>query len=158
MNLTGTWQGQYSFDPDDKLPKLPDRPISFLMTLKQGWFSSISGSAQDDPNHGMPEPAKISGRLKNNRLTLTKSHPTIRLVHDGKFESTAQLAERYRVALDEYPPPHPKIHCLGTISDDGQSISGEWLLNSGEIHIPGSRSLQLPALRGTWSMKRSGKK
>jgi len=158
MNLTGTWQGQYSFDPNERLPKLPSFPISFQMTLKQGWFGLISGTAQDDPKHGMPEPAKISGRLKNNSIALTKSHPKIRVVHEGKFQSTEQLAERYRVALDEYPPAHPKIHCYGTLSDDGQSISGEWLLSSSEIRIPGSRPLQLPALRGTWSMKRSAER
>jgi len=155
MNLTGNWQGQYSFDSDDHYPKLPTRPISFQMTLKQGWFGSVTGTAQDDPKQGMPEPAKIAGKFKNQTVTFTKSHPQIRIVHEGKFQSTEQLAERYRVALDEFPPPHPKIRCVGTLSDDGNSITGEWLLNSGELPIPGSRPLKLPSLRGMWTMKRT---
>jgi hypothetical protein len=157
INLTGTWRGTYSFDHVEKLPRLPVSPIPFEMTLKQGWFGFISGTAQDDPKSGMAEPAKVRGRFKGGRLSIVKVHALFRVVHEGKFESPQQLADRYRVALDEFPPAHPRIRCIGTLTDNaerGPSFTGVWILAAGELQIPGSRALETPELRGTWTMKR----
>src|ERR1035437_6114858 len=151
-NLTGPWRGEYSFDPDNHRPKLPALPIPFVMQLKQLWFGFVTGTAQDDPKRGMPELAKITGRFKNNELVLTKAHPIIRLVHEGKFDSTQQLADRFGVALDDFPPAHPKIHCAAPPPGDGgggQSFSGDWMPPPGEIHVPGARSIEPPRLTGT---------
>lgn len=156
MNLTGTWRGDYSYEQSDDLPKLPSRPIPFEMTLKQRWFGLVTGSIKDDARNGFAEPGKIRGSFKAPAFRFGKHFPRLRIVHEGQNQTLVDWAERWKFVLDDPDEPHPTIHCVGTLSDDGQTLTGTWRIAETKITIPGaSGPLRLPELSGTWSAARA---
>ena len=156
MNLSGTWRGQYSFDEDPNLSKLPSRPIPFEMTLKHHFLGIISGATTDDPRNGFAEPGKIRGRLTGDTLRFKKLFPKLRILHEGKNQTLVDWAEKWGFVLDDPDEPHPAIHFLATLSEGGQSLSGSWRTPETDITIPGANGpLHLPALTGTWSATRN---
>jgi hypothetical protein len=50
--LTGTWRGTYGYRDPEEMAKR--EPVSFTLTLKQGWFGRFTGSVTEDPTRGMP--------------------------------------------------------------------------------------------------------
>ena len=156
MNVTGQWRGEYSYDEDEEISNLPARPIPYELTLKQHWFGIVGGTVEEDKRNGFAEPGKIHGKFQGDKLRFTKHFPKLRIMHEGRNETLEAWAERWKMVLDDPDEPHPTIHCIGSLSADGQTMAGTWLVKEVEITIPGARGpLRLPQLSGTFTMKRA---
>ena len=156
MNVTGTWTGEYIYEEtkDGGSRLVVGTVVPFTMELKQGWFSAVTGSVQDDPDVGFVEKGEIKGRLKGNMLVFEKIMPAMRMMHEKNRKTVADLAEQFNVVMDT-DHPHPKIRHIGDVSADEKTIEGTWLSPETVLPIPGSsQSIGIPKLAGTFKMTR----
>lgn len=154
MNVTGTWTGEYAFDENPEAPRVAGQVVQFSMTLKQGFLGFVTGTIQDDPRSGFPEPGTVHGRLKGNTLGFKKIQPKMRLIHESSRLTLEDWADRQKVVIDT-ARAHPAALHMGKLSEDGQSMEGRWRIPAAEIDVPGSyQKLVIPALTGTWQLTR----
>ena len=104
LNLTGTWQGQYSYFRN-KAPV----PFSARLTESNSWLDGLIeeiGTAGDA--RGRPIEATVQGRRSGRSVTWIK-------LYHGNFRL------------------YDSVQYVGDISDDGQEIEGRWTIhgNSG---------------------------
>jgi hypothetical protein len=156
MNVSGTWTGEYIFEEgasDKEAQGVAGQVVGFEMDLQQGWLG-ITGTVKDDPRTGFAEEGKIKGKLKGDWLEFRRLMPVTRMLHEHGRITLERWAERRKVVMDT-ERPMPPILFQGRISADGQSVEGEWKLESYILEVPGSYLKQLvPAIGGSWRARR----
>lgn len=146
MRLTGTWHGTYVYGP--LYGPLASRAVPFTMSLTETWPRRIAGYVRDDATKGgMPERGRVLGRRRGTSIEFEKTMPNHYVMRpDGTLVSLSEAAAEQGVELPARMPPH-RIRYEGTLSADGQQITGTW-----RIPMPGGSGEHG---RGTWSARRT---
>jgi hypothetical protein len=106
-DITGTWIGEYSYDPHFAVQVLPP-PISFSLSAHLGWLGRFQGTIQDDPVGGTFEAAAMVGRVCGHSVSFRKQYPHYYVFHEEKLMTLKeQLQAIHGIALDEDPPAEP---------------------------------------------------
>jgi len=157
MNISGTWKGEYEYEEtkDGGSRLVAGTVVHFTMELKQGWFSSVTGTIKEDPDVGFPEEGEIKGKVKGEMFIFEKAMPKMRLTHEKSRKSIDEVAEQFNLVMDT-EHAHPKIRHIGDISKDEKTIEGTWLSPEFALGIPGSsQNIGIPKLAGTFKMTRA---
>ncbi len=150
--VTGTWQGTYSFEPVDDIPKLD--PVPFTLSLKQGWFGRFTGTVTDGGPLGMPGTGFIKGHFSFPRIEFTKRMPVCYVATpDGRSITMREsLIEQGHTC--ERDMPHTPIVYEGEFSSPSRA-QGTWIIRAGPFSLGDGRVVQMPEMRGGWSIDSS---
>jgi hypothetical protein len=154
--IDGNWEGQFSFDPNKVYPELPP-PVSFVFTARSGWFGSVVGEIQDNPELGLPA-AAAQGRLAGIVLRFKKRYPTTYLYVSGRVVTLAKYLESEHGLRVDHPLSGPSIDYEGWCDYFDTSFSGTWYDGPRQITFRSGgkrRCIVFPAVSGRWSMQRS---
>jgi hypothetical protein len=148
--ITGTWQGTYSYDPVEHIPKL--EPVPFTLTLKQGWFGRFTGTVTDGSPGGMPGTGVIEGRFSYPRIEFTKRMPICYVATpDGRsITMRAYLIEQGHTC--ERDVPHMPIFYEGEFSSPRRA-QGTWIIRAAPLALGDGRAVQMPEARGGWRLE-----
>jgi len=129
------WVGSYSYTYGEGLPEsMPKVDFGICIVVKA--FGRFTGEVIEG-DLGIPEPAKIIGKLTGNKIAFNKFYDSLWAV-DENGESAA-----YKDA--DVPP----IYYVGEFSEDRQSISGKW--NTQEFYRPINDSMcKFEKVGGIW--------
>lgn len=173
-DLTGEWSGHYAYsvpapgDPSATAVEIEDmgrrNPVAFVMSLREGFWSSVRGTIDDVGPGAVMGRAVLSGWRIGRKIRFTKTYPTRFkvMITNGTIAPGRPLDEVLTeiVGPEAFEkivlPPH-RIHYTGVIQPDGASIVGNWAIREAAVRIPGSLRylrLKLTGL-GTWSAARS---
>ncbi len=134
--VTGTWVGQYWYNPNPESTKLPP-PCRFGLRLAQsGCFSTVRGKDWEEPIRGMPGPGIVKGRAGRDYLRFFKWMPVCYVISkDLRLITLGEHMElEYGQPLDQ-PVPHPPIRYFGKCDSTGDKLEGRWELISTLIEV-----------------------
>lgn len=113
INLTGTWNGYYSFGREYG-NELHGEKVKFMLFLLQKNFE-IEGTSVDYEGISINfEKASIKGFIKENFISFTKQYPIL-----------LQFDENNNVIRDD-SKPSPEIHYTGYYDVKTKLFSGKW--------------------------------
>jgi hypothetical protein len=149
-NVTGTWQGAYSYEPLDRMSKR--EPVPFTLILKQGWFGRFTGGVTEDADRGMPGTGAIDGYFSYPRIEFTKRMPVsyVRTVDGRKISLRDFVIEEGQ--LCEHDVPHRPIFYRGEFPDCNHA-QGTWIISAGPIPLGDGRIVKVAESKGSWSME-----
>ena len=148
--VSGTWVGQYRYDPPVTL-----FPVPFQLMLKQTWLGRFSGTVSDGDG-GMPELGTVSGWVRRGRISFTKLMPVLRVAADTGTLPFHEHAAKSGWAV-EADTRHPPILYEGSLSDDGRRAEGIWRVEAWTLPVLGQlRAFEFPRFSGTWSAQHAG--
>src|SRR5262249_50458816 len=157
-SMCGHWSGAYSYDPTADSPcGLPS--VRFTLDVEEEWEEQFRGAVQDDPEAGSPEQGRVRGRVAGDRVEFVKRIPVLYLIEAGRARPLEQCVREWWGRELARPVPAPPIHYEGTLSPDGNEISGRWWIEKTAVAIPSGGeqyALDLPGATGSWSARRSG--
>lgn len=137
MSFAQNWQGSYCYDAAYALTFPPSkRVITFVLNCHLGWFGKLRGTVKDGPN-GVPETAKLNGRLSGNKLRFTKIYP-----RTWGFFAESKASQ----VFDNRPA---SVFYSGELSEDNRSLRGNWEIRPQRRRIDNA-VYELPRLTGTW--------
>jgi hypothetical protein len=155
-DINGLWAGEYSYDPHPALP--PDRPdVRFTLTAVTGWFGHITGTVEDDPEHGIPVAAALDGKVSGTTVTFQKQYPVFYVTDwDGQMRTLRERLRNQGIWLDEdvLPPP---VRYRGEYDPEEMEIHGTWAIGSRRITVRSEGrtfTIEAPGCTGTWWMRR----
>jgi hypothetical protein len=170
-DLTGEWSGRYAYSPPpagcpeavaSQLEELSRRdPVAFTMSIHTSSLFSIRGTVNDAGPGSIPGECTLAGWKLGRNLRFTKTYPA---PFSGLVDGVRKpLIEILRKQLGDDAcegvvlPPH-RVHYRGTISADGTSMKGTWILRNATVRFPRLRKYLRLYLRtsGTWSAARPG--
>lgn len=151
-NLTGTWDGEYTYG-DDYGPQRGES-VPFRMSLTESGGGAVTGYVRDDAERGgMRERGRIAGKRESEALVFLKTVPS---GGDGEAEAIEPLRRFFERELGlEIPldlPPH-RIRYAGVASPDGASVSGEWSIVPWRVEVEDG-VIEYGAGSGTWTAKK----
>jgi len=148
--VTGTWQGTYSYEPVEQIPKLDSVP--FTLTIKQGWFGRFTGTVTDGGPRGMPGTGIIKGYFSFPRIKFTKRMPVCYVATpDGRAIAMREyLAEQGHTC--ERDVPHMPISYEGEFVNASRA-QGAWTIRADPVHLGDGRVVQITEARGSWNIE-----
>jgi hypothetical protein len=147
--VTGIWQGTYSFDAVEQFPKLV--PVTFTLTLKQGWFWRFTGTVTDG-HGGMPETGIVEGYFSYPSIEFTKRMPVCYMATpDGRNVPLRQHLKEQGYTC-EREVPHMPIFYKGEFSD-ARHARGTWIIHAGPLSLLDGRSVRMHGATGEWSIE-----
>jgi hypothetical protein len=156
FDIDGSWEGEYSYFPNDAFPVLPPM-VRFTLTAQGGWFGSFNGVIQDDPLVGIPDPAAVRGQLKGLSLTFTKRYPAMYIYLDGRSVKMEEyLASEHGMPVD-HEVPGAQVLYEGDFDAATESVVGIWHISSKRVCFWSAgelRALDIPAMSGEWKLHR----
>jgi hypothetical protein len=151
--VTGTWQGTYSYDPVEHIPKF--QPVPFTLNLKQGWFGRFTGTVTDGGPRGMPGTGVIEGHFSFPRIAFTKRMSVCYVTTpDGRTITMREYLIEQGHAC-ERDVPHTPIYYEGKFSSSSRA-QGTWFIRAGLVPLGDGRAVQMPEARGGWSIEFQG--
>jgi hypothetical protein len=167
--LSGTWRGQYAYsqpaplEPGDDHSRRVDMskmgPVSFEMTMREGWMGRLEGTVTDSGPDAVPGLCALSGWKIGSIARFTKTYPGPHTLFAGKVRYV--LIDRLREELGEefckrLSIPLHRVRYKGSLLPDGSSIHGTWSIRDLLVRIPGSIKYARFAYgtTGTWSANR----
>lgn len=152
MNLTGTWDGEYTYG-DGYGPRTGES-VPFRMSLTESGEGAVVGYVRDDAlRGGMSGRGRIAGKRDATSLVFLKTMPR---GDDEDAAANETLRRFFEVELGiEIPvdvPPH-RIRYTGVASPDGAVFSGEWNVVPWRFEVDDS-VIELGAGCGTWTATR----
>lgn len=150
--VTGNWHGTYSYDSIELYPN--SGPVSFNLTLKQGWFGNFRGDVCDVGPGGMPGVGHVEGHFSYPRIRFVKWMPVAHVTTEAG--QTVSLREQLnQIGFPcERDSPHEPIYYLGEFSSP-EAAAGTWLIRAGRFDVGFDFSLPFPESTGKWSLARS---
>ncbi|BCL40016.1 hypothetical protein [Nostoc sp. MS1] len=156
-NITGTWTGEYSYDPNDLYPN-HQLSVPFTLVVQQSWFGRFRGQVQDDPQRGIPEQGFVKGQITGYKISFFKRLPVFYVASSTGLKTLFDYwLEEYNISLD-HEVEHPPIHYIGEFSDLHNQASGVWRLGGNTIRVLSQGKLiqtVLPVSTGIWRMERN---
>ncbi|MEH1852543.1 MAG: hypothetical protein V7L11_12840 [Nostoc sp.] len=156
-NITGTWIGEYSYDPNDLYPN-HQLSVPFTLVLQQSWFGRFRGQVQDNPQKGMPEQGFVKGQIAGYKISFFKRLPVFYVASSTGLKTLFDYwLEEYGIRLD-HQVEHPPIHYIGEFSDVHNQAIGVWRLGGNTIRVQSQGKLLqtvLPVSTGIWRMERN---
>jgi hypothetical protein len=155
-DITGTWHGEYHYDPGAGLDGMPHH-VDFTLDAQLGWLGRFRGLIQDDAESGAFAPATMVGRVCGSRVSFRKQYPHFYVTANGKLTILGDLLEaRDGILLDADPPPQP-IWYHGTYDERNEVVTGTWRIKLARIGVSarGQRiAIMTGGVTGRWSMWR----
>lgn len=156
MRISGTWQGQYTYGAGyEGIAGVGGSSVPFTMSITESWLGKVTGYVRDDATKGgMPERGHIVGKRSRQSLEFVKVMPNNYVFDvEGRLVDLRQAMQaQHGIELPAELPPH-RIFYSGTLSDDGQSASGDWLI----MPWPGEDQAETFGQglgNGTWTARR----
>ena len=148
--VSGTWRGTYSYEASEQMVKR--EPVSFTLTLKQGWFGRFTGSVTEDVSRGMPGTGVVDGYFSYPRIEFTKRMPVFYVAtSDGRNVTLREyLTEQGHTC--ERDVPHAPIFYEGEFSNPSRA-HGTWIIRAGPVSLGDGRAIKMPEARGVWSIE-----
>ena len=155
-DITGTWIGEYRYDPSPAIPELP-APTRFTLEAHRGALGRVRGTIQDDPARGAFEPATMVGRVCGATVWFRKQYPRYYVYDRGQLTTLEeQLEAEQGITLNESPAGRP-IWYRGRYDEECDSVAGMWRIKRrlmffkarGRLHVT-----LVGGVRGTWHMQR----
>lgn len=152
INLSGSWRGLYSYDPEYELDGYR---VEFDLDLKRmpwAWLTGAFRGTVQDGTGGMPGLGGIYGTLRGVQLRFCKSMPVAYIMEGGKLITMREsvLKEGYRV--DKEIPDSP-IFYEGTFRDHDYA-SGSWVKPEARLPIPSVGVIPTCKCSGQWTLTR----
>lgn len=150
VRIAGRWRGIYRYHPSELVPKRD--PVSFTLTLKQGWFGRFKGTVEDDSGRGMPGVGSVDGHFSYPRVRFIKQMPTAYIATPQGGRTTLREAlEKFGLKLAG-DAPHPPILYTGEFVDPTHA-RGTWVIPPRSIRVDEERVLKLPGATGEWDLE-----
>jgi len=151
--VSGTWRGIYTYDGAKANPAI--EPVSFTLTVSQGWFGRFTGTVVDAGRPGIPGTGAVLGFFSFPRIEFTKRMPVAYWIKpDGKAIPLREfLIEQGETCTRDVPGP--PIFYEGEFSDE-QHASGTWIIRAGPLSLMDGRALQIGEFTGDWTMEKAG--
>jgi len=149
VNLRGGWVGEYGHDSTSHAL------VPFRMELSHSWLVRLSGVVRDGEG-GVPEEAALSGWLLGSKVRFQKRQLGFWVLDEGRTMPLRELASaKYGATVADVS--QPPIMYVGTLTADGQSMSGSWRIRPNLVPFIGEdRGFSFPEITGTWNAKRRG--
>jgi hypothetical protein len=148
-NITGTWQGVYSFD-DTQILGLQSVP--FTLTIKQRWFGRFRGTVTDDAPPGMPGAGAIEGYFSFPRIEFMKAMPVCYIATPDRRVITLREYLIENGETCEHDVPHRPILYEGSFLSPTRA-EGTWIIKAGVAALGDGRGVRLGEVTGTWTMQ-----
>ena len=154
-SITGSWIGQYDYDPRPAIPNLA--PISFTLQATQGWFGFFRGVVQEESTKGAPEPATVRGQVFGSQLVLRKWYPKFYVTDGTRWITLKTSIERdHRIVVDDEIAALPIMY-WGEYNSQSETIIGSWQFEETYVSFKSEgKRLYLPFGKNTgkWFMHR----
>lgn len=134
--LAELWSGSYSYDNAPHTPNWP--PVAFRLRLTMGWFGGLKGVIEDGDG-GIPEPARIRGRVTGLQVSFKKRYP--RSWGRDQTGKTTLLSESRSQT----------VFYSGTFTPDRRAVSGRWWIEAARNRFINGIEYEFPETTGTWS-------
>lgn len=154
-DITGTWLGEYGYEPVPMTFELPSK-VPFTFMAEQGWFGRVYGSIQDDPQLGVLDMADVTGWISADGVTFQKQYPIFYVMGEKGRISLRESMRLHGAPMDVDVLPSP-IRYVGRCDAERMLVKGTWQIAAHVIAFTSNgRPLRLPmpACSGTWSMRR----
>jgi len=148
--ISGIWRGTYGYEAAKTNPALV--PVTFTLTLKQGWFGRFTGTVTDDSPHGMPGVGTVNGYFSFPRIEFTKQMPVCYVgTPDGRSITLREFfIEQGQTCGRDVP--HMPIFYQGEFSD-ARRARGTWTIRAGPLSLLDGRAIQMPGSTGDWTIE-----
>jgi hypothetical protein len=147
--VSGTWRGTYSYEASEQMVKR--EPVSFTLTLKQGWFGRFTGSVTDDTSGGMAGTGVIEGYFSFPRIEFTKRMPVFYVaMPDGRHITLREYLNQQGYAC-ERDVPHAPIFYEGEFSTPRRA-QGTWIIRAGRVPLGDGKAINMPETKGFWNI------
>jgi hypothetical protein len=123
-------------------------PVSFTLTLQQGWFGRFAGTVTEEGKGAMPGTGRIEGYFLFPRIEFRKWMPVCYLITpEGEGITFREWAVRqgYKCQRDI---PHGPIRYSGEFTDMSKA-EGIWILQAGTVAADDT-AFDMPEAKGTW--------
>jgi len=154
VRISGTWQGQYTYGPGYEA-SVAGSSVPFTMSITESWLGKVVGYVRDDAARGgQPERGHIMGKRRRQSLEFLKVMPKS-YVSDAEgrpVDLRQAMQAQHGIELPAELPPH-RIVYSGTLSDDGQSVAGDWLILQWSTQVEQGTFVSGIG-NGTWTARR----
>jgi len=142
MNLTGKWEGIYTFG--EAFPEaFRDKKVSFVLQLTDT-DGDLAGTCMDEEtNRVFGAPASIEGFLEDGMISFVKRFPYFFALGDDGSIITDKNRDSHEVMYNGEPLP------------DQEGFSGKWEIVAEVEDAPFGSTVE-HVLSGEWSMKKIG--
>ena len=148
--ISGIWRGAYSYEASEQM--LKREPVSFTLTLKQGWFGRFTGSVAEDTSRGMPGTGVVEGYFSFPRIEFTKRMPLFFVATpDGRNITLREYLTEQGHACDR-DVSHVPIFYEGEFSGPSRA-QGSWIIRAGPVSVGGDIAFEIPETRGVWNIE-----
>ena len=150
--VTGVWRGVFEYDPIEGMSNLV--PVSFTLTLQQGWFSRFTGTVTEEGKGAMPGVGRIEGYFSFPQIEFRKWMPVsyvMTLEGEGITLREWAIGQGYKCGRDV---PHGPIRYSGDFTDVSKA-EGIWILQAGTVPAD-DVAFDIPETTGTWRAEKVG--
>jgi hypothetical protein len=154
-DFSGTWVGEYAYDPD---PTVPDRPAAtgFRLSVQPRWFGRFGGRIEDEPAAGAPGTADVRGAVSLTGVRFTKRYDVLLFrTAAGLVSARAYLASEGYTPLGEVSGS--PLRYVGELDPAREVLAGTWVSPKHVRRVwtmNGIIKLPFPEYSGTWFAKR----
>jgi len=151
MKLTGTWEGKYSYNPEEH--GVIDS-VGFRISMSESWLHKITGYVQDVvEDGGTPDRGRIIGKRKGKLIRFAKTIPVSYVrSEEGIVEAQRAIEEAVGGEVLGGMPEHV-IHYQGIIDRSREEVTGDWILQPSIIETT-KGMMESSGGSGTWEMRR----
>jgi hypothetical protein len=146
QKVTGVWRGTFSYDPTEGVTNVV--PVSFTLTLQQGWFGRFAGTVTEEGPGAMPGTGKIKGHYSFPRIDFRKSMPVCYLMTpDGGSVTFREwvTSQGYKCTRDI---AHALIRYSGKFVNTSRA-EGTWIGAAHQLACD-EAAFDFPQITGSW--------